>query len=218
MEFGDILKFLSPLASKGGRNFLFGSPDELNKVATGTKEQKALHNNILSRAMGMQQGQGGYDLANQYYNNLLGENQGQAFDQFSQPYMQQFQEQVLPQIAERFAGMGALSSSGFGQALGGAASGLQSQLAQLFSQLQSQAAGQQYNQYNQFGQQQNDLAQMGLNYQPFAYKHTPGSQGFLGTALGAAGAALGGPAGAAIGQGVGSGISSLFKRSGGGIA
>ena len=117
---------------------------------------------------------GGYGLANQYYNNLLGENQSQAFDQFSAPYLQQFQEQMLPQIAERFAGAGALSSSGFGQALGGAASGLQAQLAKLFSDLQSQAAGQQYGQYNQ-------LSQMGLNYEPFQYTKNKGSKGFGGS-------------------------------------
>jgi hypothetical protein len=63
--------------------------------------------------------------------------------------------------------MGALSSSGFGQALGGAGAGLQSQLAQMFSSLQQQAAGAQYNQFNQ-------MANQGLNYQPFAYYQQPG--------------------------------------------
>lgn len=207
----DLLKWISPIANKGYRDFLLGSPDQFKKIYTGTEEQKALHNQILAQAMGMSQGGGGYDLANQYYNNLLGGNQQQAFDQFSQPYLQQFQEQMLPQIAERFAGGGALSSSGFGQSLGGAASGLQSQLAQLFSQLQNQAAGQQYGQYNQ-------LAQNGLNYQPFGLHQIPGSQGFLGTALAALGGAYGGPGGAALGAGVGSGISNLFKaKQSGGI-
>jgi hypothetical protein len=191
--------------------WLFGSPDKLKKIPTGTKEQQGLHNSILGQAMGMQGGGGGYDLAQNYFNNFLGDNQQQAFDQFSQPYLQQFQEQMLPQIAERFAGMGALSSSGFGQSLGGAASGLQSQLAQLFSQLQSQAAGQQYNQYNQ-------LSQTGLNYQPFAYQQKQGSGGMLAPLLGGIGTAMGGPIGAALGQGIGGGISSLFKGSqGGGI-
>lgn len=207
----DLLKWISPIANKGYRDFWLGTPDQLKKIDTGTEEQKALHNQILAQAMGMSQQGGGYNLANQYYNNLLGGNQQQAFDQFSQPYLQQFQEQMLPEIAERFAGGGALSSSGFGQAVGGAASGLQSQLAQLFSQLQSQAAGQQYGQYNQ-------LAQTGLGHQQFAYQHIPGSQGFLGTALGAAGAAFGGPVGAAAGNAVGTGISNLFKsKQAGGI-
>lgn len=181
-------------------DFLFGSPDKLKKVATGTKEQEGLHNNILAQAMGLSGGGGGYDLAQNYFNNFLGPNQSQAFDQFSAPYLQQFQEQLLPQIAERFAGAGSLSSSGFGQALGGAASGLQSQLAQLFSSLQQQAAGQQYNQFNQ-------LSQQGLNYQPFAYQQKQGSQGFLGNLAGGLGIGLGGP----LGGSLGSGITSLFK-------
>jgi hypothetical protein len=190
--------------------FLFGSPDKLNKIATGTRQQEGLHNNILSQAMGLSGNGGGYDLAQQHFNNLLGSNQQDAFNQFSSPYLQQFQEQLLPQIAERFAGQGALSSSGFGQALGGAASGLQSQLAQLFSSLQQQAAGQQYNQFNQ-------LSNTGLNYQPFAYQQQQGSGGFLAPLLSGIGGAAGGPIGAALGQGIGGGISSLFKgQSGGG--
>jgi len=191
----------------GFSEFLFGSPDKLKKVPTGTKSQEALHNNILAQAMGLTEG-GGYNLAQNYYNNFLGDNRQQAYDQFSQPYLQQFQEQILPMIAERFAGQGALSSSGFGQALGGSAAGLQSQLAQLFSELQRQAAGQQYNQFNQ-------LSQTGLNYQPFAYQQQQGSGGFLQPLLGGIGAAMGGPIGSALGQGIGGGISSLFKGGGG---
>jgi len=190
----------------GFSEWLFGSPDKLNKVPTGTPQQEQLHNQILSQAMGMSQNGGGYNRAQDYYSNLLGPNQQEAYNQFSQPYLQQFQEQMLPQIAERFAGAGALSSSGFGQALGGATSNLQSQLAQLFSQLQGQAAGAQTNQFNQ-------LSQNGLNYQPFAYNQEEGSQGFLGPLMGGLAGALGGPLGSALGSGIGSGISSLFKNS-----
>ena len=195
----------SPIA-----DFLFGSADKLEKVPTATKEQEQLHNALLAQAMGFGQGGGGFDLANQYYNQLLGPNQGEAYNQFAAPYLQQFQEQILPQIAERFAGMGALSSSGFGQALGGAASGLQSQLAKLFAELQGQAAQQQYGQYNQ-------LFQTGLNYQPFGYYTKGGSQGILPSALGALGTAFGGGAGGAVGNAAGQGISNLFKGMKGGL-
>lgn len=186
--------------------WLFGSPDKLKKVPTGTNQQQSLHNSILGQAMNMQGSGGGYDLAQQYYNNLLGGNQQQAFDQFSQPYLQQFQEQMLPQLAERFAGSGSLSSSGFGQSLGGAASNLQSQLAQLFSNLQGQAAQQQYGQYNQ-------LTQQGLNYQPFAYNKQQGSSGLLSGLLGGLGTGMSGT----LANGIAGGIGSLFKPRGGGI-
>jgi hypothetical protein len=184
--------------------WLFGSPDKLKKIATGTKEQEALHNNILSQAMGLSQG--GYQNAQDYYNSLF-QPGNQAYENFAAPYMNQFEEQLLPRIAEQYAGAGALSSSGFGQALGGAGAGLQSQLAQLFAQLQAQAAGAQTNQYNQ-------LSQTGLNHQPFAYQQKQGSGGLAAPLLGGIGAAMGGPIGAALGQGLGGGISSLFKKSG----
>ena len=189
-------------------DWLFGSPDKLKKVATGTKEQQGLHNNILQQAMGMSGAGGGYQQSQDYYNSLL-QPGNEAFQNFASPFMNQFEEQILPGIAERFAGYGggagALSSSGFGQALGGAGAGLQSQLAQLFAQLQSQAAGAQTNQYNQ-------LTQTGLNYQPFAYQQQQGSAGMLGPLATGVGTALGGPLGGALAGG----IASLFKPSQGG--
>jgi len=185
----------------GGLLGLFGGDeDELSKMATGTPEQQALHNQILSQAMGMGQQGGGYQNANNYYNQFLGGNQQEAYNQFASPYLQQFEEQILPMISERFAGAGALSSSGFGQALGGAGAGLQAQLAQLFSSLQGQAAQQQYGQYNQ-------LTQTGLNNEQFAYKRKPGSAGFGAPFL----AGLSGEIGKASGDAIGKGIADLFK-------
>ena len=209
--FGNILKWLSPaakpiakgLSSQGSKDFLFGSQDQLNPVSTLTPEQEQLHKSGIAQALGMSEEGGGYNQSQDYYKSLF-EPGNQAYENFAAPYMNQFNEQVLPGIAERFGGAGALSSSGFGQALGGAGAGLQSQLAQLFAQLQSQAAGQQTNQYNQ-------LASQGLGTQAFGYHEKPSSGGFLGPLLGAAGTAVGGPVGAAIGSGIGGGISNLFK-------
>lgn len=151
---------------------MFGSSPKLKKKPTGTPEQMQFGGqDIIGLLQQMMQGGGGLNQANQYDQSLLGGGQ-EAYNQFSSPYLQQFQEQIVPQIAERFAGAGALSSSGFGQALGGAGAGLQSQLAQLFSQLQGQAAGRQQNQFA-------NLSGLGLNYQPFAYHEKPGSTGFL---------------------------------------
>ena len=186
-------------------DFLFGSPDKMKKMDTGTKQQMQFGGkDLISMLQQMMQGGGGLNLANQYQQNLLGQGP-EAFNQFSAPYLQQFEEQMLPQIAERFAGGGALSSSGFGQALGGASAGLQSNLAQLFSQLQQQAAQGQQSQFQ-------NLSQVGLGYSPFAYNQQQGSGGFLAPLLGGIGTALGGPIGGAIGGGIGS----LFKGGGGG--
>jgi len=185
----------------GGLLGLFsGGDDEFGELANGTPEQQALHSQILAQAMGMNQQGGGYQNAQNYYNRFLGGNQQEAYNQFASPYLQQFNEQILPQIAERFAGAGALSSSGFGQSLGGAAAGLQSKLAQLFSDLQGQAASSLTNQYNQ-------LSQTGLNYQPFSRTQKEGSMGFGNTFL----TGLTGQVGKATGNALGKRIEDLFK-------
>lgn len=155
--------------------WLFGSAPKLQKKATGTAQQQQFGGqDLIGLLQQLMEPGGGFQQANQYDQSLLGQGQGgsqEAFNQFSSPYLQQFQEQVLPMIAEKFAGGGALSSSGFGQALGGAGAGLQSNLAQLFSQLQGQAAGRQQNQFQ-------NLSQVGLGYEPFAYHEKQGSTGF----------------------------------------
>lgn len=152
--------------------WLFGSAPKIKQMPTGTQQQTQFGGNDLIQLLQQMMGQGGgLQQANQYDQSLLQGGQ-EGFNQFAQPYNQQFEQKTLPGIAERFAGMGALSSSGFGQALGGAASDFQSQLAQLFTQLQGQAAGRQQ---NQFG----NLSQLGLGYSPFAYHEKQGSQGAL---------------------------------------
>lgn len=157
-------------------DWLFGTAPELQKVATGTRQQQKFGGKDLIGLLRQMMGQGGgFNAANQYDQSILQGGPGQqggAYQQFSQPYLQEFEQQILPQIAERFAGMGALSSSGFGQALGGAASGLQSQLAQLFSQMQGQASGRQQGQFQ-------NLSQIGLGYNPFAYHEKQGTEGFI---------------------------------------
>lgn len=159
---------------------LFGKPPSLEKLPTGSPEQSRFNTQLINQLMQQLQGGGGYGQSQDYLSGLFGENAFQNFSEpFNQQFQQQFQQELMPRIAERFAGMGgnssgALSSTGFGQALSGAAaqgsSNLQSQLAQLFSQLQMQGAGQLGNQFNQ-------QASMGLGYQPFAYHEKPGMQG-----------------------------------------
>ncbi len=159
----------------GLNEWLFGSSPKLQKKPTGTAQQMQFGGQDLISLLQQMMGQGGgFQQANQYDQGLLQGGPGDqgAFDQFASPYLQQFQEQIAPKIAEQFAGAGALSSSGFGQALGGAGAGLQSQLAQLFSQLQQGAAGRQQNQFQ-------NLSQLGLGYNPFAYHEKPGSTGAL---------------------------------------
>jgi hypothetical protein len=172
------------------KNWLFGSAPELKKKATGTAAQQQFGGqDLIAMLQQMMQQGGGLQQANQYDQGLLQGGPGDqgAYDRFSQPYLQQFQEQIAPRIAEQFAGAGALSSSGFGQALGGAGAGLQSQLAQLFSSLQQGAAGRQQNQFA-------NLSGLGLGYEPFAYHEKQGSMGFIPQLYSSFAAGLGGAA------------------------
>lgn len=145
-------------------DFLFGS-DKMKKVDTMTKEQQSILNNLMRMlspqgqlGQGYQQGLG---LQQQYM-----DPNSEAVNQFTQPYMNEFNQQTVPGLAERFSGMGAmgggLSSSGFGQALSSAGGNLQSQLAQLKAGLGQQAAQSLMGQYGQMSGQ-------GLSAQPFGY-------------------------------------------------
>ena len=159
----------------GGLGGLF-SDDSLKKIPTMTKEQKKLLSQQISQLM-----QGGQ--LGDAYTSALGQLQQlldpspEAMEAFTAPYMRQFEEQTVPGLAEKFAGAGAtggaLSSSGFGQALGAAGAGLQENLANLKANLQQQAIS------GITGQYQNLLG-TSLGAQPFGYQSP---QGGFGTGL-----------------------------------
>ena len=167
--------------TKSGRNFLMGTPPETKQLPTMNKEQQRLLSQVmqmLNPQGGLGQGMGeGVDLQRQ-----LIDPSSQAVDQFTQPYMNQFNQQTIPGLAERFAGMGAmgggLSSSGFGQSLGAAGGNLQAQLAQLKAGLGQQAA---QNLMGQYG----NMSGQALGQRPFGYMQQQGTQGFLPQALSA---------------------------------
>ena len=144
----------------------FNKRDSMNKVPTMTKEQQSL----MRR---MNQMLGGQGQLGQGYKGALGLQQqlmdpsSEAVNQFSQPYIDQYNQTTIPNLAERFAGFGAqgggLSSSGFGQALGAAGSGLQSQLAALKAGLGQNAA-------QSLMQQYGNMSGQVLGAQPFGYQ------------------------------------------------
>lgn len=108
-------------------------------------QQTALLNQLISQAGGnLSQGdikqnslfQGG----SSFLQNLFS-NDPQQQQSFEAPYMRQFNEQTIPDLAERFAGLGAGSSSAFQNALGQAGASLQEKLAHLRSGNQLGALG-----------------------------------------------------------------------------
>jgi hypothetical protein len=156
-------------------SFLFGSRDKLKKKQTYTPGQMQFLDQLLGSLSGGGQ-EGGNFL--DYFKNLLGGEEGQGdFENFAAPYKEQFQNETIPMLAERFAGAGggmggALSSSGFGQSLSSAGSNFNAQLAQLYAGLRQNAAG-----------QMSGLAGLGLGSQPYAFQHKPASPGFLQSGL-----------------------------------
>lgn len=174
--------------NKKAKEFFMGSPAEYEQVSNLTPEQLEIENERRNAA------KGAYGQSSDYYRDILSNNP-EAFRAFEAPAQRQFNEQIIPDLAEQFAGMGAggLSSSGFRNAAVGAGADLSERLAAMRAGLRESAASNLFN-----------LGQSAL--QPHAqYQQTnPGSKGFLSTvapAVGtAAGAAFGGPFGAAVGN------------------
>lgn len=156
-------------------SYLNSGDEGLEKVSNFDRGQQKFHNQYVKQTRDLQNG--GYNQATQHLLDYLNPNSG-AYKAFEDQYMQQFQNQTLPGIAERFAGAGALSSSGFGQALSSAGSELQGNLAALHQQGGLNAAQGILNQYNQ---QSSNV----YNAQPFSYMQQDKGSGFLPNALNA---------------------------------
>jgi hypothetical protein len=141
-----------------------------------SKPQEGLQNQLLQMLQG-QLGQGGsFGQAQNYLQNLLS-GSPESMQAFQAPAMRQFNEQIVPGLAERFSGLGAgaQSSSAFQQALGQAGAGLAENLQALRSGLQGGAAQSLLGLPSQF---------LGAAFQsPFAYMQKQGG-GTLSNILG----------------------------------
>ena len=175
------------------RDSLFGTKGEFKQTPTLTPEQQQLFSQLIGRlgGQGGQQGQmgQGLDLISQ----LFGGNQ-QFLEQMQAPALRQFQEQIVPGIAEQFsgAGSGAQGSSSFAQALGGAGADLTERLAGQRAEMGAQA---------QQGGLQALMQMLGMAQQPqFANAYQPGQAGGLGSLLGGVGQGFGGMFGGGLGS------------------
>lgn len=127
---------------------------------------------------------------------LMSQLGGSGIEQLQAPYLRQFREQIVPQLAEQFAGFGAgsQSSSAFQQALGQSGAGLAENLASLG-----------------IGREQNALQSLqnllGLQTQGLVKKELPWwQQGLVGLSGG-----IGQGIGQSLGGGIGGGASSLLS-------
>lgn len=148
------------------------------QISTLDPQQSQLREQLL-QVLGPLLGQSG-----NYLQSLLSNEPG-AFEAFEAPYKTQFEQETVPALAERFAGQGALSSSGFQQALGSAGAGLSQQLASLREGMRSQVPGQiMSNLQNLLGQQTQAFLPKASKEMSFLKQLLLGSAGGIGSALG----------------------------------
>jgi len=142
------------LAGRGG-----SKKDKFKQKSSMTPEMSELLKSII-----------GGGTPEQGYLSQLMSGSPEAFQAFEAPYLQQYQQELVPHIAERFAGLGtgagALNSSGLAQTLAQSAKNLQTNLAGMKSQYGMDAAK------TLFG---GKLAALGMR--PFENIYMQGAQG-----------------------------------------
>lgn len=162
-------------------DFLFGKKGGFQTAPSpySSEQQNALNMVLMQALQGLQQSP-------------------YSFEPIKQQALSTFQQDIIPSLAERFAGLGATNSSGFTGELARAGTGLSRDLASLQSQYNLQQQGSLQN-----------LLGLGLQPQNQQYYRLP-QQGFLGQAAQLAPLLLSifGPAGTAAGAGI-SGLSAL---------
>lgn len=165
--FGGGSKF-TPGLNKKVQNFLFGTPEERENVSTLRPEQEALYQQAVNA--GLQPGAGGaYGTAADYYRNLLSD-ESADYQAFTAPTLREYYEDISPNIAEQYAGMGAggLTSSGFRNAQVQGATDLAERLGRIRANLRQSAA-----------QGLQNIGQAGLQSYSQNMVTKPGSEGFL---------------------------------------
>ena len=111
-----------------------------NKYSTLDKYQKSIYKGQSKAAMRGPQGYYDnplYQQGQNYLQNALS-NDPAAYKAYEAPQLRQFQQNV-GSLSERFGGAGAISSSGFQQALGSMTTDLQERLAELRAGIQERA-------------------------------------------------------------------------------
>ena len=158
-------------------SFWGGSDPYLQKYETMTHGEKSKYKDLLKRINPKSvdiQNSPLFQQASKYYQGILGGDTGA----FEKPLMSQFQQEIAPGIAERYAGAGAMNSSGFQQAMGAAGSNLTERLGMLRAQLQSGAAGNLANMSQmQTGNMMNLIQQL-FSTPSFGYANMAGQPGF----------------------------------------
>lgn len=179
----------------GALDFLFGSKSKIKKMNKFSPEQQSKWEDFWNNGI---ENSPLYGTGSDFLQNLLGGGQN-AFSQWESPLMQNFNQNIAPGIAQRFAGMGtgagASSSSGLNNSLAQAGSNLQSQLGALRGNLQMQALPQAL----AYAQQPYSNQLSGFGISPYEFMEQQGQQGLIPQTV----AGIAGGVGSGFGQGVG---------------
>jgi hypothetical protein len=184
----------------GFGDFLFGSEPQYEQVSNLTPGQQRVQGN-LERAVRKKGAGGAFGDTADYYRNLLKENPEmfeQMFQELQAPEMRRYREEIIPDLAEQFAGMGSggLSSSGFRNAAVGAGTDLSERLGAIRANLRQNRDVLKM----QGAQGLQNLGTQALTPNSTYQQTSAGSQGLLSPVLSAAGTALGTAAGNMGGQ------------------
>ena len=159
----------------GGIN---GHEAKLKKYDTYTKEQKKLHKDIIKRIDTKS-----FDLkkdplfkqGQQFVADMLNPSSS-AYKKFEAPYLNDFRQKVVPELAERFSQYGAQDSSAFKQALSQSGGQLSENLAAMKTQGMMNASSMALNYAQAPAQMQMGLVNSALNAQPYGYQVIPGQE------------------------------------------
>lgn len=176
-------------------SFLTGTRGRYRQLSNLEPKQQFLKNQLFGASSGAFQ-----DVAD-YYRNILSGQDG-TMDALAAPELRRFNEEIIPGLAEQFAGMGAsgsgLSGTSFGLAAGRAGADLGERLGAIRAQLRQQAA-----------QGLMGLGQQGL--QSFIQNvYEPATPGLLQSIAPIAGTVAGSIFGGPIGSAIGGGLGNLF--------
>lgn len=164
--------------TKKGQKFLFGDEGGFDQVSNLQGGQQ----DLLMQLLGGLGGEGGAQESGLNLLQQLLSGDDEAFSQFEDPFKRQFQQETVPGIAERFAGLGShgsQNSSAMNLSLGQAGKELSESLASLRGGLQQNALG-----------QLQGLLNTGMR-PTFENVYRQPTQGFLGGLLGGAGQGAG---------------------------
>lgn len=167
--------------------FFKGSKGSFQQHSMLGPEQQQLYQQLQQALQGSGAGGAYGDIAD-YYRSLL-EDDNDTYNSFAAPEQRQFNEQIIPGLAEQFAGMGsgALNSSGFRNAAVSAGTDLSERLGKLRAQIRQQGV-----------QGMQGLANQGLgNYNQTVYQ--PRSPGFFENVS------------TGVGQGIGKAVSNAWS-------